>query len=328
MDILFFLRYNKYFNRLGAGLHIDGILQLGYRISVGDQGLQVQLAGGDQCHGAALGVGVDERAHDGQFLLENGVHLGLQHSLGMGHAEEHDAAAASSCVDGLLGGLGMANALDDDISAFAAQNLVQTLVQVLIDGVDGCISTQFQCQFTALFHGLAEDDLSSAGLACQLQHDLTDGTTTNDQNVLTGTDAHAVNAVEAACDGLCHCSQFGIGSLGNHQALTIRSQAVVSEANPHGIKSAVQGYPIDIDSRSYAVPDGNPNGDSDKALIVAQARFADAVETLTLANNPARVMWTVTLERQDGQQIARKTWGALPDMTPAPEPEEGTGEAE
>lgn len=106
------------------------------------------------------------------------------------------------------------------------------------------------------------------------------------------------------------------------------TQAVVSEANPHGIKSAVQGYPIDIDSRSYAVPDGNPNGDSDKALIVAQARFADAVETLTLANNPARVMWTVTLERQDGQQIARKTWGALPDMTPAPEPEEGTGEAE
>ncbi|MBQ7655145.1 MAG: hypothetical protein IJS41_01410 [Clostridia bacterium] len=101
------------------------------------------------------------------------------------------------------------------------------------------------------------------------------------------------------------------------------TQVVVSEANPHGIKSAVQGYPIDIDSRSYAAPDGNPNGDSDKALIVAQARFADAVEALTLANTPTRVMWTVTLTQANGVQIARKSWGAMPDMTPpAPTPEE------
>ena len=100
------------------------------------------------------------------------------------------------------------------------------------------------------------------------------------------------------------------------------AQVVTSDAHPEGIKSKYAD-PIDIDSRSYAASDGNPNGDSDKALIVAQARFADAVETLTLANNPNRVQWTVTLERHDGQQIARKTWGALPDMTPpAPTPEE------
>ena len=98
------------------------------------------------------------------------------------------------------------------------------------------------------------------------------------------------------------------------------TQVVISENHPEGIKSAVQGYPIDIDSRSYPAPDGNPNGDSDKALIVTQARFADAVENLTLANNPARVMWMVTLERHDGQQIAKKKWGDLPDMTPQPKP--------
>lgn len=98
-------------------------------------------------------------------------------------------------------------------------------------------------------------------------------------------------------------------------------QVVTSENHPEGIMSAVSGYPKDIDSRSYPAVDGNPNGDSDKALIVAQARFADAVETLTLANNPNRVMWAVTLTRDDGVQIARKSFGAFPDMTPQPEPE-------
>lgn len=100
------------------------------------------------------------------------------------------------------------------------------------------------------------------------------------------------------------------------------TQVVTSENHPEGIKSAVQGYPIDIDSRSYNATAANPNGDSDKALINAQADFATAVRDLTNANTPARVMWTVTLERQDGQQIARKSWGAFPDMTPAPEPNE------
>ena len=98
------------------------------------------------------------------------------------------------------------------------------------------------------------------------------------------------------------------------------TQVVISENHPEGIKSSVGSYPKDFDSRAYPAADGTPNGDSDKALINAQADFATVVKDLTNANNPNRVMWTVTLERQDGQQIARKTWGALPDMTPAPEP--------
>lgn len=101
------------------------------------------------------------------------------------------------------------------------------------------------------------------------------------------------------------------------------TQVVISGAHPEGLQSPVTGYPITVDSRSYAAPDGSPNGDSDKALIVAQARYADAVETMTLANNPNRVLWTVTLERHDGAQLARKSVGAMPDMTPAQEPEEG-----
>ena len=37
-------------------------------------------------------------------------------------------------------------------------------------------------------------------------------------------------------------------------------------------------------------------------------------------------MWTVTLEQANGAQIARKTFGAFPDMTPEPEPEPNTEE--
>lgn len=88
------------------------------------------------------------------------------------------------------------------------------------------------------------------------------------------------------------------------------TQVVTSESHPEGIKSNVTGYPQDIDSRSYA---------SDEiALIVAQAVYADAVKTLSLANN--RAMWTVTLERADGRQIDRKSWGSFP-VEPEPEGE-------
>lgn len=31
--------------------------------------------------------------------------------------------------------------------------------------------------------------------------------------------------------------------------------------------------------------------------------------------------WTVTLTRADGRQIMRESFGAFPDMTPAPDPE-------
>ena len=34
-----------------------------------------------------------------------------------------------------------------------------------------------------------------------------------------------------------------------------------------------------------------------------------------------RAMWAVTLTRADGVLVERKSFGAFPDMTPAPEPE-------
>ena len=98
------------------------------------------------------------------------------------------------------------------------------------------------------------------------------------------------------------------------------SQVVTSESHQEGVYSAVNGYPIKRDSRDYERTEANPNGNPDTTLIVAQADYADAVRDLTTANNPNRVGWAVTLERWDGVQIARKTHGAFPDMTP-PEPE-------
>lgn len=108
---------------------------------------------------------------------------------------------------------------------------------------------------------------------------------------------------------------------------TTAMQIVTSESNPQGVYSTVQGYPITRDSRSYEATEQNPNGNPDTALIVAQADYAAAVRDLTTANNPNRVGWAVTLERWDGVQLARKSFGAFPDMTPpAPEPVEKPAE--
>ena len=103
--------------------------------------------------------------------------------------------------------------------------------------------------------------------------------------------------------------------------ITTAMQIVTSESNPQGVYSAVNGDPIRRDSRDYEATEQNPNGNPDTALIVAQADYADAVRDLTTANNQNRVGWAVTLERWDGVQIAKKSFGAFPDMTPQPEPE-------
>lgn len=97
------------------------------------------------------------------------------------------------------------------------------------------------------------------------------------------------------------------------------SQVVTSGQNPQGVYSVIQGYPIYRDSRDYERTEANPNGNEGLALTVAKADFADIVKTLSLAHN--RAMWTVTLTRADGRQIMRESFGAFPDMTPAPEPE-------
>ena len=102
------------------------------------------------------------------------------------------------------------------------------------------------------------------------------------------------------------------------------TQIVTSESHPEGVYSAVNGYPIKRDSRDYEATIENPNGNADLALVVAQADYADIVKQLSLAHN--RAGWAVTLERWDGAQLVRKTYGAFPDMTPQtePEPEEPT----
>ena len=112
------------------------------------------------------------------------------------------------------------------------------------------------------------------------------------------------------------------------QIYTVRSvQAVTSQAHPEGVKSGY-GTDTDYDSRSYEQTTENPNGNSDIALICAQADYAARIQALATANTPSRVMWVVTIERHDGQQVAKKSWGAMPDMTPAPEPPAEAGEGE
>jgi len=97
------------------------------------------------------------------------------------------------------------------------------------------------------------------------------------------------------------------------------NQVVVSDSHPEGIFSTVPDYPKRFDSRSYNATETNPNGDEVRALEVAQAEFYSRVSAFLSANN--RAMWTVTLTRADGRQIMRESRGAMPDMTPAPEPE-------
>lgn len=98
------------------------------------------------------------------------------------------------------------------------------------------------------------------------------------------------------------------------------TQIVVSEANPQGVLSDVQGYPKSFDSRSYKATAENPNGEQEIALLAAQADFKAEALTLTMADSPSRVGWVVSIIRtSDGKQIDSKPWGGYPDMTPAPQ---------
>lgn len=97
------------------------------------------------------------------------------------------------------------------------------------------------------------------------------------------------------------------------------SQVVTSDAHPEGMYSNVPNYPKQFDSRNYEASAENPNGNPELALIVAQADYADVVKSLSLSHN--RAGWAVTLERWDGVQLSRKSFGAFPDMTPQPEPQ-------
>ena len=92
------------------------------------------------------------------------------------------------------------------------------------------------------------------------------------------------------------------------------TQVVTSENHPEGLYSVVSGYPKTFDSRSYAAPDGNPNGDSDAALRAAKAEYFSRLSA-NYVGSAARVMATVTLETAQGRTIMSESIGAFPDMT-------------
>ena len=101
------------------------------------------------------------------------------------------------------------------------------------------------------------------------------------------------------------------------------TQIVVSENNPQGVLSNVTNYPMPFDSRSYKATEQNPNGDDEIALLAAQAEYSAEIVRLATADNSNRVAWNVSIIRvSDGKQIALRSWGAFPDMTPEPEIEE------
>ena len=99
-------------------------------------------------------------------------------------------------------------------------------------------------------------------------------------------------------------------------------QIVVSETNPQGVLSNVSNYPKQFDSRAYKATEANPNGDESIALLAARADYSAEIVTLSTADSPSRVGWTVSIIRaSDGKQIDLYSVGAFPDMTPQPEPE-------
>jgi len=97
-------------------------------------------------------------------------------------------------------------------------------------------------------------------------------------------------------------------------------QVVPSFTHPEGVYSSVPGYPKTFDSRSYNATEDNPNGDPERAFVVAKADFL-AQQSALMVSDSARVMWAITLTRADGRQMMQESWGAFPDMTPTPQPE-------
>ena len=97
------------------------------------------------------------------------------------------------------------------------------------------------------------------------------------------------------------------------------TQVVTSADHPEGLHSVVSGYPKKFDSRSFPAQDGNPNGDSDLALLAAKSEYHSRLSAFETVN-ATRVMATVTLETAQGRTIMQECIGKFPDMTP-PEPE-------
>lgn len=101
------------------------------------------------------------------------------------------------------------------------------------------------------------------------------------------------------------------------------TQIVISDAHPEGMLSDVSNYPMLFDSRSFNATTENPNGDTEIALLSAQAEYSAEIVRLATAGNPSRVGWTVSVVRaSDGKQLYLKSIGGFPDMTPSLAPVE------
>lgn len=91
------------------------------------------------------------------------------------------------------------------------------------------------------------------------------------------------------------------------------TQIVVSENNPQGLFSVVNGYPKVYDSNTY-------DGNMEAALRAAKSEYYARLSA-NYAGSTARVMATVTLEQANGQMILRDSTGAFPVIESEPEPE-------
>ena len=100
------------------------------------------------------------------------------------------------------------------------------------------------------------------------------------------------------------------------------TQVVTSDTHPEGMYSVLPDYPKRFDSRNYNATEANPNGDEAKALAMAKSDFHARLSAFEASDT--RAMWTITIERADGRQIMRESYGSMPDMTPTPEPEPET----
>lgn len=87
--------------------------------------------------------------------------------------------------------------------------------------------------------------------------------------------------------------------------LTVNAtQVVISTTNPRGIKSVVNGYPKDFDSRSN-------NDDVELTMKKAKADYYNRLGIMYDDTNANRIMQTVTLEAADGRQILHESIGGF-----------------
>ena len=82
-----------------------------------DHGTDIHPPGGDQCQGAALGVGIDKGSFLDDFLFKDMEGLNSALLVRTGQAEHHDGGLFARDIDGLGDGGGLAHTLDHSLDA-------------------------------------------------------------------------------------------------------------------------------------------------------------------------------------------------------------------